>query len=473
MANWVRPVALWRPGICDHRSVEPSTAVRDDVGGSRDPDAARSVQRTYLVLTLLTTLAASFIWGINTLFLLDAGLNNAEAFAANAFFSVGQVLCEVPTGVVADTRGRRLSFLLGAATLLLSTLLYLVMWQIHAALWGWAIASILLGLGFTFFSGATEAWLIDALNATGFTGELESVFGRAQTVTGVATLIGSVGGGVIAQATNLGVPYVARAAMLGVTLVVAFVFMHDLGFSPRRGASVAADVRTVLRGSIDGGLRNRPVRWLMLAAPFSAGVSFYAFYALQPYLLQLYGDKNAYEIAGLAAALIAAAQILGGLVISRVRRLFARRTDALLLGGALGVLTLAVLGLTGNFALALVLVSIQSLVFALQMPLRQAFMAGLIPSSERATVLSFDSMMGSSGGIVAPPILGRTADVYGYPASYVASAGIAVLALPFVVLARHEHAVSDPIGWTGSPTSTTTSPNPLDETALPIQPPEV
>ena len=55
------------------------------------PEAARTVQRTYLTLTLLTTLAASFIWGVNTLFLLDAGLSNAEAFAANAFFAAGQL----------------------------------------------------------------------------------------------------------------------------------------------------------------------------------------------------------------------------------------------------------------------------------------------------------------------------------------------------------------------------------------------
>src|SRR5688500_19695652 len=96
------------------------------------PGAARTVQRTYLLLTLLTTLAASFIWGVNTLFLLDAGLSNAEAFAANAFFAVGQVIFEVPTGVVADTRGRRFSFILGAATLLASTLLYLWMWQVQA-----------------------------------------------------------------------------------------------------------------------------------------------------------------------------------------------------------------------------------------------------------------------------------------------------------------------------------------------------
>src|ERR671911_239413 len=101
------------------------------------PSAAQTVQRTYLVLTLLTTLAASFIWGINTLFLLDAGLSNTEAFAANAFFAVGQVVFEVPTGVVADTRGRRFSFILGAGTLLASTLLYLRMWQVPAPVIRW------------------------------------------------------------------------------------------------------------------------------------------------------------------------------------------------------------------------------------------------------------------------------------------------------------------------------------------------
>ena len=48
-----------------------------------------TVQRVYLLLLLLHTLAASLIWGINTLFLLDAGLSNAQAFAANAFFTAG------------------------------------------------------------------------------------------------------------------------------------------------------------------------------------------------------------------------------------------------------------------------------------------------------------------------------------------------------------------------------------------------
>ncbi len=407
------------------------------------PTAARTVQRTYLLLTLLTTLAASFIWGINTLFLLDAGLSNTEAFAANAFFALGQVVFEVPTGVVADTRGRRFSFLLGAVTLLASTLLYLVMWQTHAGFVGWALASILLGLGFTFFSGATEAWLVDALRATGFTGNLESIFGQAQTVGGAAMLAGTVLGGVIAEATDLGVPYVLRAVMLGVTLVVAARFMHDIGFSPRRGTDPVSEVRSVLRGSIDGGWRNPPVRWLMLAAPFTSGVGFYAFYAAQPYLLQLYGDTGAYGVAGLAAAIFAGAQILGGLIVPWARRLFTRRTDALLIGGAINLAFLVLIGWTGSFVVALALLTGWALVFAVEGPLRQAFINGCIPSEQRATVLSFDSLMGSTGGVVFQPVLGRVADVYGYGPSYLVSAGLHALSLPFIALARRERSPGD------------------------------
>ena len=47
----------------------------------------------------------------------------------------------------------------------------------------------------------------------------------------------------------------------------------------------------------------------------------------------------------------------------------------------------------------------------------------MIPSQQRATILSFDSLMASSGGVVAQPVLGKSADVWGYPTSYVISAG--------------------------------------------------
>jgi len=412
---------------------------------------ALTVQRTYLTLTVLSTLAASFIWGVNTLFLLDAGLSNTQAFAANAFFTAGQMIFEVPTGIVADVRGRKLSFILGAVTLFVSTILYLYLWNVGAPFWAWAATSAFLGLGFTFFTGATEAWLVDALDYTGYTGPLESVFARAQVAAGASMLVGSVAGGFIAQATNLGVPYIIRAVFLLVTLVVAVLMMHDLGFTPAAKTGPVDEIRTVLRASVDNGWRNRPVRWLMLAAPFTTGVMFYAFYAMQPYLLELYGDPTAYGIAGLAAAIVAGAQIIGGLSVPMMRRVFRFRTQALAVATAVSVGALVFIGLTSSLVVAIGLLVIWGLVFAAAMPMRQAYINGLIESEQRATILSFDALMGSAGGVVAQPALGRAADVWGYSTSYLIAGGIQLLALPFILLAKREKAESDAIGQPDAP----------------------
>ena len=295
-----------------------------------------SIVRTYFVLLLGNTLAASLIWGINTIFLLDAGLSNLEAFAANAFFTAGMVLFEVPTGIVADTVGRRASYLLGTLTLAASTLLYVALWQIEAPFWAWAIVSILIGLGFTFFSGAVEAWLVDALTATGFTGELDHVFARGQVVSGVAMLAGSVAGGFIAQADEpRRAVRAARRSCSIVMFVVAFRLMHDVGFTPEKGGRPLGEMRRSPRASIEYGWRVPAVKWLMVESLVTGGVGIYAFYALQPYLLELWGDPEAYQIAGLVAAIVAGAQILGGLAAPWIRSRFGRRTSALIATAAL------------------------------------------------------------------------------------------------------------------------------------------
>ncbi len=402
--------------------------------------------RIYLTLLLGNTLAASFIWGINTIFLLDAGLSNLEAFAANAFFTVGMVLFEVPTGIVADTIGRRVSYLLGTVTLAATTLLYVLLWQIEGPFWAWAVVSILLGLGFTFFSGAVEAWLVDALHATHFEGNLESVFGRGQVVAGVAMLTGSVAGGYIAQVTSLGVPFVLRAVVLGVMFVLAFLLMKDVGFTPMERIGVRKGVQRIAGASIEYGWRVPAVKWIMLASPFTAGVGFYAFYALQPYLLELWGDSTAYGIAGLVAAIVAGAQIVGGIAAPVIRRMFHRRTSALLITAFLSAVTLVLIGVFEQFWAAVALIVVWGLLFAATMPIRQAYLNGLIPSQQRATILSFDSMLGSSGGVVIQPVLGRSADVWGYPGSYILGGLISALALPFILLSRRQNAPADTAG---------------------------
>src|SRR5207247_7630297 len=190
------------------------------------------------------------------------------------------------------------------------------------------VVSMLLGLGFTFFSGAVEAWLVDALTYAGYEGGMEVVFGRGQMIGGIAMLGGSVAGGAIAQATSLGVPFLLRAGVLLAMFVLAYRLMHDLGFTRAPTQRPLRAMRSIFDASLEYGLKNPPVRWMMIAAPFASGVGFYTFYALQPFLLELYGNPHAYTVAGLAAAIVAGSQLLGGFAAPKIRSLFRHRTPA-------------------------------------------------------------------------------------------------------------------------------------------------
>ena len=160
-----------------------------EAGAPQSP-STRRILNGYYALAGLYTLSAALIWGVNTLFLLGAGLSFFEVFLANAAFSAGMVVFEVPTGVVADTLGRRASFLLSVAVLAVTTLLYVALAQVEAGVVAFAVVSVFMGLGFTFYSGAMEAWLVDALSVTGHEGPLDAIFARAQQITGAAMLVG-------------------------------------------------------------------------------------------------------------------------------------------------------------------------------------------------------------------------------------------------------------------------------------------
>lgn len=399
------------------------------------------IQRTYLTLTLLQTLAASLIWGVNTLFLLDAGLSLTEAFLANAAFTAGMVIFEVPTGVVADAVGRRTSFILGAVTLLLTTAAYLGLWYIEADVIWWVIVSALLGLGFTFFSGATEAWLVDALSATGFDGAVDTVFGRGQTITGTAMLVGTIAGGFLAQ-INLAVPYALRSVTLVVVIVAAYISMHDIGYTPVKGASIREEMSVIVRASLKHGLGNPPVRMFMLAAPFGMGIGVWVFYAFQPYLLELFGDPDAVYLSGIAAALFAVAQMIGGASVKWVRRHFKTRTGIVMLQIVVSSLALVGVGAAEwleipiGFWVAVALLGLVALGWALSGPVQQAYINEVIPSQQRATVLSFSSLMSSAGGVVAQPALGRVADVYSLGLGYIVAGVLYAIQLPFIWAAR-------------------------------------
>jgi MFS family permease len=221
--------------------------------------------------------------------------------------------------------------------------------------------------------------------------------------------------------------------------------MKDLGFTPERGTGFAKQVASLAHAGWRYGIKNRPVRWVLLGAPFYLGTGIYGFYAAQPYLLDLFGDRQAIGVAGIAAAGIAVTQVAGGFAVPYVRRLFHRRTDILITCAALTTASLVLMGLLQQFAVVVALLVLWAVSFAANTPVRQAYINALIPSRERATVLSFDSMVTSVGGVVFQPVRGRVADSAGYAASYIVSGAVAFFGLPFLLLARREKVSADRI----------------------------
>jgi MFS family permease len=406
---------------------------------------ARRIIRTYLVITALFTLSASLIWGINTLFLLDAGLSIFEVFVANAAFTAAMALFEVPTGVVADTRGRRISFLLSAAVLAVGTLAYVGVAAIGGGVMLFSLAGVILGLGFTFYSGAVEAWLVDALRSTDHSGELDRVFARSQSVFWAATLIGTVGGGLLGQ-IDLAIPYLVRAGALIAAFAVGLALMHDLGFTPRtlRWRGIVGEMRKVGRAGLTFGWHNHSVRLLVLEAFVVSGFFFWAWYAWQPYFLDLLG-RNLVWVSGVIAALFSLAGILGNSLVGRIAVPGRRRTSILIAGSALTTVAMVTVGAIQMFWVAVPAFLIGAVLFGIMAPVRQTFLHSIIPSSERATLVSFDALMGSLGSVGGQTGLGYLAQVRSVADGFVVGGLATIVAVPLYAMLRRRNEPTDVI----------------------------
>jgi MFS family permease len=394
----------------------------------------RRVIRAYLTITALFTLSASLIWGINTLFLLEAGLSIFEVFVANAAFTAAMALFEVPTGVVADTRGRRLSFLLSESTLAVGTLAYVAVAAAGGGVVWFSLAGVILGLGYTFYSGAVEAWMVDALRATGYRGELDKAFARGGMVASAATLIGTVGGGLLGT-IDLSIPYLVRAGLVMLAFAVGFRSMHDLGFTPRAMHlhGIVGEMRKVGRAGIRFGWRDPSVRLLMMGSFVSWGFFMWAWYAWQPYFLDLLG-QNLVWVSGVIAALFSLASMAGNALVGRIARPGMRRTTALLAGAAISTACMVGTGAIQVFWIAVPLFLFASLVSGVLRPLRQSYFHGLIPTEQRATLVSFDALVGSVGSIGGQTGLGWLSQERSIAAGFVVGGLVTALEVP--ILAR-------------------------------------
>jgi MFS family permease len=412
-----------------------------------EPALSARIIRTYYVVTGLFNLAMSLIWGIDTLFKMGAGLDIQHVLLTNAAFTLGSMVFEIPTGVVADTVGRRVSLLLCLGTLFVTTLLYVAIAWRGWGFWAFAWVSVFLGLGYTFYTGAVDAWLVDALRATGYTQPLERVFARGQMFFGAGMLVGTIGGGVLGQ-IRLDLPYLVRAAIVVPLFLLAWFQMPEPGFTPRalELRRVPEEMRRVFGEGLRFGLRSPVLRPVMLASLVSMSFMIFGFYSWQRYFLDLLG-RNLVWVDGVISSLVGLSLIVGNALVGPLSRVVRTRTGLLVLSaGAQAVLAVAC-GLLGmgqrhdmsgpyRFYLVVALYLVYGIAIGLAMPVKQGYLNAHIPSAQRATILSLDSMFADAGGVVGQSVWGWVARMRSIGEAWAWSGLTLVLAVPLYWVAR-------------------------------------
>ena len=397
---------------------------------------SQRIIRTYLGVAATTTLAQSLIWGVNTLFLLSVGLDIFQVMLVNAAYTVAQVVFEVPTGVVADTVGRRISYLLAVGTILVSTLLYVGFGLAGYGIWPFVAASALLGVGYTFYTGAVDAWMVDALHSVGYEGRLEPIFARYGVMFGIFMLIGTTLGGLLGQ-VDLWIPYVARAVVLVPAFLLGLLVMRDLGFKarPLTVGSFGRETRRIATDGVAYGLRDRVIRFIMFASLVQGVFFMYGFYSWQKYFLDLLG-KDLVWVTGVIAALVGLTQILGNLLVGRIT---ARVPDrGLILMVCSGVTTVAVVGaaLVQQFWVAVPLYLVSTIAFGISMPVKQGWLNSRIPSEQRATIISLDALFGDGGSTVGQVGLGWVSQAVSIPFAWLLGGVVQAASVPLLGVAR-------------------------------------
>ena len=227
---------------------------------------------------------------------------------------------------------------------------------------------------------------------------------------------------------------------------VAYAVMHDIGFEPRR-VTVSELPSEIARNARDGvtyGWGQRPLRLLMLASFFQLGFLMWAFYASQPYMLDLLG-RDAVWVAGLVTAGIALSTIAGNQLVDVLSGRCGRRTTLLLGAGAVEACAAVALGLVSSFWLALPALLLIMGASGVTSPVRQAYLHQVVPSRQRATVVSFDSMISNTGGIGGQVGLGALGESRSVGAAFVAGGIATALALPLLARVRSLGGAADRI----------------------------
>jgi DHA3 family tetracycline resistance protein-like MFS transporter len=374
-------------------------------------------------------------------FVQGVGMNPLQLVLVGTLMELAVFLFEVPTGVVADTYSRRLSIIIGWIVFGIGLVVAGSVPSFGVVLLGWAIW----GLGWTFQSGALQAWITDELGAE----NVGRVFARGDQIGYLGALLGIPISVAVATHDPRWAVVVGGALTIAFGIVAAFV-MPETGFVRRPRDQRENPWRELNVTARQGAryVRAQPLILLIMAIAFFAGASSESFDRLQDaHLLQNIGLPDLGGLDPVAwFGVFSAASLLLGLVATQllVRRFERVGQDGLarLLFGLTVVQALAVVvfALAGSLALAVVGMLAYRLTRSLESPISVTWVnQNITDSSVRATVMSISNQSDAIGQVAGGPALGGIGTLFGIRAALVAGSTLLLPALALYGRAiRHE-----------------------------------
>lgn len=341
---------------------------------------------------------------------------------------IASLVFEIPTGAVADVYGRKVSVLI---SLFIGTIVYAIIFFTGSLKW-LLLAYILSGFGATFMSGAFEAWFADSFPLHKEV-DLTNLWGRYTSFSYAGNGVGFLVAAILSHFLSLKTFWLIQS--LGISFIFLYVLIKGKETVDRskgqKDASYKEFTTKMFRGS------TFIFTHIVLLIPVVGSCLFYFSSGIislgwQPFL-KIYGVRT--EFLGIILALNMGFSIITPNLVGRLVKKM--RGELSVLSPICLVIALLIGGMTIWPDLSFILFILYGGIYSLESPLFKGYINKVIPSSERATILSTYSVFVSLATIFATFVFGYISDNFSLSIAFFISSVFAVIAaLGFIVSKR-------------------------------------
>ncbi len=381
-----------------------------------------NIYKNYIYTFMSNFNVTSGVW---MLYLAYRGLSLFEIGIMEAIFHLTSFTMEVPTGVVADLLGRKMSRIMGRFMAVIATLL-----MIYAGgPLGFAISFVFSALSYNLESGAGDALIYDSMKEIGSDKTYMKVKGRGEALFQIANAMALPIGGYLAT-TNYQSVYKLAFVVGIVTLIHSFSFVEPNVGKVEKKDNHLTTFKHQLKDSISIVKNSKDLGFLIIMAESYGVFATTTFFYIQNFLKE--GGKSEFRI-GLVLAIGSVLAAIMATAAHRIEKRFGFKITltVLLMAGSSSLWLMA----TGALAeIGIVLLSIFEVI---EFVVMSDYINKLIPSERRATILSMESMVFSLFMIIIFPIVGLVGDLWGLQMSFILIAGLSTIVSGLMVRRIH------------------------------------